>query len=128
MLAELQKAIFTKLSTAVSLTGIPVFDYVPQNTAFPYIKVDNSTAIERSNHSKRGREITTTILVWTQYHGSKQCRELLEKVDKVLDRTSLTVTGFTHVLTYVEFCQVYTQPDGFTQQGVIRVRSIIEES
>ncbi len=124
---ELQKALYVALNSDGTLGAIitGVFDFVPQNTSFPYITVSDMTALDWSGAQFDGMEMTVTIHSWSQAEGSKQVKSIMNEIYRILHNQSLTVVGHEFVNMRFEFSNVLRDPDGFTQHGVQRFRIIL---
>lgn len=129
---ELQKAIFTKLSSA-SITGIDsvsvgVFDHIPSGTTYPYISIGEETAINIGTKAKDGNEHTLTLHVWSQYQGRREIKEIMQSIYTQLHDTAISVTGASLVNIKQEFETTLMEADGITRHGVIRFRAVVFDS
>jgi len=129
---ELQKTVFSALDGASitdyagnSITG--VFDDVPENTAYPYIRVGEETAIDSSAKDKDIFEHTLTIHIWSQYRGNRDIKEIMKQVHDVLHNSSLSVTGASMVNMRQEFQTTLLEGDGITRHGVMRFRAVVSD-
>jgi hypothetical protein len=120
---ELQKAIYSKLSTSLV---IPVYDHVPQGSEYPYIVIGEDTAIEWDTDDSVGSESTLTLHVWTRNRGRKECKEIMDSIYDVLHRCELAVTGYNVVNCAWELAETFVDPDGKTRHGVTRYRIIMD--
>ena len=68
---------------------------------------------------------TINIHIWSQYKGSKECKQIMDKVHDLLHDSSLSVTGFNLINLRFEFSDIMIDPDGVTRHGVMRFRAII---
>lgn len=124
----LQQAIYSKLNGDSNLTstlGCSVFDDVPQGSSFPYITLGEETVTDYSTATDTGGENMVNIHVWSRDHGSKQTKEIMDRVHTLLHDSSLTVTGFNSINNRFEFSDVMRDPDGITRHGIMRFRSVI---
>ena len=124
----LQTSIYSTLSndnTLTSTLSATVHDEVPQGTAFPYVQIGEETAIDYSTKDLVGGEYTVTIHVWSRYKGSKETKEIMDRVHTLLHDNSLSVTGFNLINLRFEFSDILKDPDGVTRHGVMRFRAII---
>ena len=95
---ELQKAVFSALNTGsitdasgAAITG--VFDDVPTDTAYPYIRIGEETISENSSKDNDIFEHTLTIHIWSQYRGRRDIKDIMKQVHDTLHDSSLSVTG-----------------------------------
>ena len=129
---ELQKTVFSALDGASitdyagnAITG--VFDDVPENTAYPYIRVGEETAIDSSAKDKDIFEHTLTIHIWSQYRGNRDIKEIMKQVHDTLHDSSLSVSGASMVNMRQEFQTTLLEGDGITRHGVMRFRAVVSD-
>ena len=70
---ELQKSIFNALDGDSTLQNLvtDVYDFVPENTVFPYVKVGEETSLDNGTKTLQGNEHTLVIHTFSRYRGSK---------------------------------------------------------
>ena len=109
--------------TCVGHTGaVPVRDWVPDATDYPYISIGEDTIAEGPSWSDDQRDCTLTLHVWSRYAGKKQAKQIGGALVTSL-RASLTSTGEWRVQRVnLDLANYYLDPDARTQHGVIRVR------
>ena len=124
----LQTTIYSTLSNDNTLTntlGAGVFDEVVENASYPFVALGEETAIDYSTKDLDGGEFTINIHVWSQYKGSKQTKEIMDRIHDLLHDSSLSVSGFNLANLRFEFSDILRDPDGITSHGVMRFRAII---
>lgn len=123
----LQQAIYTALNVSAMTTDLSctVLDEVKSNQSYPFLTIGEETAIDYSTKDIQGGEFTVNIDVWSQYKGSKECKQIMDKVHDLLHDNSLNVSGFNLINLRFEFSDVLRDPDGVTRHGVMRFRAII---
>lgn len=121
--SNIQQAIYTELATI----GHPVYDHVPQVSAYPYIVIGDDTSIPFDTDASVGSESTLTIHVWSQYRGRLEVKDILEQIYDKLNRADIAVSGCHLVECVAEFQETYLESDGLTRHGVIRFRLIVED-
>ena len=127
---ELQQAIFSELNGDSNLTstlGASIYDDVPDHEAvtLPYVTVGEDTMLDYSTKDLTGSEITTNLHIWSSYRGSKEVKQIMDRVHTLLHDSNLTVTGRNLVNLRAEFSDVLRDPDGITRHGVMRFRAIM---
>ena len=94
-LNPVQTAFFTAIG-GISGLGASVYDYVPQNTAYPYVRIglDDLTAFDTKPVA--GRFCALQVHVFAKAAGSKNAKEIAQKIYAALHRkpSALSVTGF----------------------------------
>ena len=123
----LQQSFFTALnvSAITDTLNCGVFDDVPQNTTYPYIAIGEETVIDYSTKDIDGNESTLNIHVWSQYKGSKETKQIMDKIHDLLHNSNLTVVGHNLINLRFEYSDIMRDPDGITRHGVMRFRAII---
>jgi len=134
----LQKALYDRLTGVAGLTALlsgganSVFDYVKQDSAFPYIVIGEFTAVMDGDKIKTGHEITATIHVFDKGRGRKTTELIMEQIHNAIDRqeSAFTLTGFQVVLSMFEFSDIFIDDDdtNFYPHGVMRFRFNIREA
>lgn len=126
----LQKAIYTRLTSQLST---PVYNHVPQASAFPYVVIGEKTSAPWRGKTDDGQECTITLHVWSNAAGDKECADILVSLYAALDRqeANVSVTGYTLILLECDFTQVLPDygndgdPDHY-YHGVMRMRALIQ--
>lgn len=124
----LQSAIYSALNGDSNLTstlGASVFDDVTEGTSTPFITIGEETATEFDTKDLAGSENTINIHIWSEYKGSKETKQIMDRVHDLLHDSSLSVTGFNLVNMRFEFSDIIRDPDGVTRHGIMRFRAVI---
>ena len=124
----LQSSIYSTLSNDNNLTstlGASVFDDVPENTSYPYIVLGEDTANEYDTKDVNGSTSSLTIHVWSEYKGSKETKQIMDRVHDLLHDSNISVSGFNLINLRFEFSDIMRDPDGITRHGVIRFRAVL---
>ena len=124
---QLQTAIYTALNVSAITTtlGCGVYDEVIEGNTYPFISLGEETTIDYSTMTAVGSETTINIHIWSQYKGSKQTKEIMDKIHDLLHDINLTVTGFNLINLRFEYSDIMRDTDGVTRHGVMRFRAII---
>ena len=125
---ELQKSIFDVInndSTITSTYGANVYDFVPDNSAFPYVKIGEETSVDNGAKTLQGNEHTLVIHIFSQYRGSKEVKNIMARIYALLHESNLSVTGASLVNLRFEFSDVIKENDGLTMHGLQRFRAIV---
>jgi len=122
----LQTTVYNALladATLVSaVTGI--YDFVPEGTAFPYVKVGDQTMVDDGTKNKKGNDFTLMIHTFSRYRGSKEIKEIMSLVYDVLHESSLSVSGAFNNMRF-EFSDIIKENDGLTTHGMQRFRVFV---
>lgn len=122
----LQSSIYTALNVSAITTTLAcgVYDEVVEGNTYPFITLGEETAIDYSTNNLVGAETTINIHVWSRYKGSKQTKQILDKIHDLLHDVSLTVSGVNLINLRFEYSDIMRDPDGITRHGVMRFRAI----
>lgn len=125
---ELQKTIYDTLSGDSTITttyGANVYDYIPDNSAFPYVKVGEETSVDNGTKTLQGNQHTLVIHTFSQYRGSKEVKNIMSRIYALLHESSLSVSGASLVNLRFEFSDVIKENDGLTTHGLQRFRAVV---
>lgn len=130
-MARIQAAVLQRLKADSELSSLVtgVFDYLPEDTLFPYVMVGEATEVPSNAHDRFGRQTAVTLHVWSQYRGYAQALRIADRVTALLDHQPLTIVGLDHVVTRFEFSQTMTDPEppGTIRHVVLRYRVVTEQ-
>tara|TARA_Y100000592_G_C5219867_1_gene198951 strand:- start:34 stop:441 length:408 start_codon:yes stop_codon:yes gene_type:complete len=124
----LQSAIYSTLNGDSNLTstlGAGIFNDVTEGTNTPFVTIGDDTASEYDTKDLDGTETTINIDVWSEYKGSKECKQIMDRIHDLLHDSNISVTGFNLVNLRFEFSDIIRDPDGVTRHGVMRFRAVI---
>ena len=126
----LQKTIFDALDGDSTLQSLvtDVFDFVPENTAFPYVKIGEETSVDNGTKTLQGNEHTLVIHTFSRYRGSKETKEIMSRIYALLHESDLTISGASLVNLRFEFSDVIKENDGLTTHGIQRFRARVFDS
>lgn len=126
-LNEFQKAVYARLSS--QLPTVPIYDYVPANSAFPYIRLGFTTALAADTKTEDAQEFTIQIHIFTKSAGRKDAETIMQNLYTALNKHTLVMTGFSCVFCRCEYSQADVEPqegnNDHYQHGVMRFRSLI---
>lgn len=124
----LQESIYNTLSndnTLTSTLGAGIYDDVIEGATYPWIEIGNETSIDYSTKNISGSQYTVTLHIWSRYAGSKEVKQIMDRLHDLLHDSDITVTGFNLINVRFEFGDIMRDPDGKTRHGVMRFRAII---
>ncbi|WP_259471963.1 DUF3168 domain-containing protein [Streptomyces shenzhenensis] len=126
-----QSAIYARLKGDTALMGMisGVYDYVPEDVAYPFVVIGEATEVPDNRHGGFGRETVVTLHVWSRYQGYAQALRIGARVTALLDHQPLTIEGLDHIVTRFEFSQTLTDPEppGDIRHLVLRYRVVTEQ-
>lgn len=130
---ELQRALFLRLSQDTQLAllmGAPearIFDYVPENTPFPYIQYQLVQSVEDDTSTTHGFACSYQIHVWSQYEGTKEAHAIMERVYNLLhEQYDFDLQMYRLINQRYEFSELMRDPDGQTYHGVMRFKAVLD--
>jgi len=133
MNGAMQTAIYTALTADATLVALVegIYDDHPQDldaqasSAFPYVTIGDDIITPFASDDWSGGTILTQIDVWSRYAGRKEAKAILDRIRVVLDRATLSVTGYEFVTCDFAESFVDLDPDGETRHGVIQFRTLL---
>lgn len=120
-----QQAIYTALNGNISATVYDDVPFLPEGaprTNFPYVVIGEDTAVAWDTDDTLGKEITVTLHVWSRSGGMKQTKDIMGEVYDLLNRASLSISGYSVIDCLCEFTDAFKDADGETRHGVMRFR------
>lgn len=117
-LSAVQKAIYTALS-AVPMT---VYDDVPENAAFPYASIGETSLTDAGNKTGNADDQYETVHVWSRAKGFKECKDMMAAVVKALSGAVYSEQGYGIVFVELDQLTTLRDPDGLTRHGVVRIK------
>jgi hypothetical protein len=129
---DLQTAIFSLLSGDSTLDGLvgnnKIFDNVPQDTAYPYVRIGLESASDVGTKTLDGNVHRVDIEVWSQYRGQKEIKQIMERLYNLFNNSSISVTGCDSVMSYVVNTATIVETDNLTRHGIITVDFTVYDS
>ncbi len=126
---ELHELIYVILTTEASVVDLcpRVFDHVPGEAEFPYIKISVTDSSRRDASCILAAEHSAQVDVWSRAVGSGETYDIAAAVKRALHEANATLTENALAEMAVEAVRVAPDPDGQTTHGIITVRARIEE-
>jgi len=127
---QLQKTVFDTLDGDSNLQSkvSDVYNFVPQNTAYPYVQVGDDSMADNSTKDLDGNIHSIMIHTWSRYRGDKEAKEIMARIYELLHNSSLSVSGASLVNARFETSDILNDPDGITKHGVQRFRFVIYDT
>ena len=127
----LQTAVFARLSADGSLSSkvSGVFDYVPEDASYPYVRIGDTLSVPDNAHGRFGRNFTMTIHTWTRSRGISESAEIARDIIRILDhqQNSLQIEGHNCVMIKWEFHHDLKDPDPEIRHRIDRFRILTEQ-
>lgn len=124
---EFQLSLYGKLTADSTLMALitGVYDYVPQNQAFPFITIGDVAWNDRSSHTTDGYTGDFTIHVWTEAHGRKTNYAIQKRIDELINTGTITISGWNNLSMRRTLTNTLVEADTLTVHGVCRYRIYI---
>tara|TARA_B110000285_G_scaffold190892_1_gene218359 strand:- start:1 stop:402 length:402 start_codon:yes stop_codon:yes gene_type:complete len=128
--SALQQTVFNALDQSSTLQNLvtDVYDFVPESTAFPYVKIGEQTMVDNGTKDKKGSDFTIEVHTFSRYRGSVEIKNIMSVVYDILHESSLSVSGASLVNMRFEFSDIIKENDGLTTHGVQRFRVFVLSS
>ena len=126
---EFQKAVYAQLTGDSTLMAMVtgVYDYVQEETAYPYITIGNITGSEWTTLATSGVQVALTVEVFTRDRGRKTAADIIQRVHELLHDANLAVTGKTLVNLYFDSSDITLGRDGLSYQGNAVFKASIQD-
>jgi hypothetical protein len=119
----LQKSLYEHLKNNVVLKSLitGIFDYVQEGQDLPYITMGEVSIRDWSAKNFSGEQHLLEFHIWTAHRGSKEVREISEKLHSVLENANISVGTDHHLLglNFTFFENFYDEKNQI-QHGIIR--------
>ena len=121
-----QTSVYNALNGNSSLTSSVsgIYDFVPESTTFPYVKVGDQTMVDEGTKNKKGSDFTLIVHTFSRYRGSKEIKEIMSLVYDILHESSLSISGAMNNMRF-EFSDIIKESDGLTTHGVQRFKTFV---
>ena len=128
--STLRRTVFNALDQSSTLQNLvtDVYDFVPESTAFPYVKIGEQTMVDDGTKDKKGSDFTIEVHTFSRYRGSVEIKNIMSVVYDILHESSLSVSGASLVNMRFEFSDIIKENDGLTTHGVQRFRVFVLSS
>ena len=128
--SALQQTVFNALDQSSTLQNLvtDVYDFVPEGTAFPYVKIGEQTMVDNGTKDKKGSDFTIEVHTFSRYRGSVEIKNIMSVVYDILHESSLSVSGASLINMRFEFSDIIKENDGLTTHGVQRFRVFVLSS
>tara|TARA_R100001163_G_scaffold59257_1_gene47945 strand:+ start:279 stop:680 length:402 start_codon:yes stop_codon:yes gene_type:complete len=128
--SALQQTVFNALDQSSTLQNLvtDVYDFVPEGTAFPYVKIGEQTMVDNGTKNKQGTDFTIEVHTFSRYRGSVEIKNIMSVVYDILHESSLSVSGADLINMRFEFSDIIKENDGITTHGVQRFRVFVLSS
>lgn len=126
---EIHRSVRAALVGSTDVTdvvGPRVYDAVPPEPTFPYLKVAVGDANEDDDGCGKAWTVSVTVHAWSRVVGTIQAKELNAAIRTALDGVS-SATGFAVDYVQFQFARVLDNPDGRTTQGVVNFEIGVSE-
>ena len=129
---EVQKEIYSLLNSDTELVALigsdKVFDFVPDNTPFPYVTIYIMPFTDRGNATNEGLACEFQISVWYQPGGRNSgvgnlpVQLIQKRIDDLLQNNKLCINGWNTLQLRRTYIDIMTDIDNVTKHGIQRFR------
>lgn len=121
-----QTAIFTTLKNGLT-AGVKVYDAVPQKSSYPYVVIDNMTALEMDALVESRDDRFMYLSIWSQYKGQKEVLGIISEIVALLHRKKLSMSEGKMIDCFCASRQTMRDADNMTFQGAVKLRIRTEQ-
>lgn len=119
------KALYEFLSENIET---PVYDYVPQDAALPFVTLGAVNVEDKSTKSEDMTHVSVQVHLWSDYKGRYEINNLAEEIINLLGNNQLDLTGdgFYANAQGVDFYETYPEDEsGFN--GVLTFEMLVQD-
>lgn len=120
--AAVQKAVYEALQSI----SADVYDYVNQETEYPYVVIDTQGSMNDDPLDSRRDERYMLLSVWSRYKGQKEVLDIMTEIDTALHNKSLPMDTGTMVICRVLDKDTTRDSDNETFMGRVKLRIVTE--
>lgn len=86
-MADIQTALYQRLTAPGADLGAAVYDYVPEGdaAAWPYVTIGEAIETPANAHDYLGRDTTIYLHVWSRYRGFAEANGVANRLTALLD-------------------------------------------
>lgn len=127
-MTEAQKTIFETLSQDAALQTLlgttpsqpKVYDSVPDNEPYPFVKIAIKPMSDRANHDWDGVQFQYQVDVWYRApgQGDLKVQQIQQRIDELLHNQDICIDGWNVVVHRRSTVDILDEPDGRTKHGV----------
>jgi len=126
---ELRKAIYARLTTAIS--GTPVYSYVPPESNMPYIVIGEISATDAGTKTMDTLDYEVTIHAFDKGEGSSVTIDgLVKEIYDALQWYDLSITGYTAIKCHLDVFNIMQQGEiaDYYWHGVLRFTVTVQDA
>lgn len=114
ILRDIRNVIYGALTGDTALMGkiTGVLDIVNEQQTYPYITIGDMKAGILNCFGRDGKKITNTIHIWSNTSTYEEALSIFEDVERILDDSTLTITGNTVVDVDFESVETIAEDSG----------------
>jgi hypothetical protein len=125
----LQAAVYAALTADAQLDALidgRVYDFVPNETAFPFVSFGPVNAGDWSTLTTAGAETFFVLDFWSRKPGRVQAQAMMARAYSALHAQTLILSGHAVAVLRIADSRVIRDPDGVTTHGVMRFRALTQ--
>lgn len=124
-----QAALHAALEADAPLMGTVtgVFDFVPPQTAFPYVTLGEMRVTDVSTVECTLRQVEPVLHVYSRSKGRREVSDIMEKLHARLHNGALPIAGYTLVSLRFAGSDIVQERDGNTYHGRMRFSAVVQK-
>lgn len=120
--------LFTELVKGGSLIR-KIFDFVPDDSPYPYVRLELKPWNDRGNHTKEGWQGELQVSVFNRGNrGDKDTQAIQNRIDELLHSQHICVEGWNNLNLRRTFVNIIVLEDNVTLFGIQRFNLLIGEN
>lgn len=121
-MAEPSKALHKALLAKLNELSTPVYDGVPQGTAYPYVTIDSYVSSKADHLRERLDERSIYLTVWSEARGQGEVMGIIGEIHALLHNARLSLDTGSVVSVQVDQHAPRRDADNVTFMGFVTLR------
>jgi len=130
--SQLQKAVYSRLTTNALTSGYKTFVYVPAedktiDISMPYNVIKGLVGGRSASFTTRDTEAEENVIeihTWSDYKGDKECAEMQNNIIQAITGSALSIDGYDSpylaLFEYGDIIEDDTEPAKIVRHGILR--------
>lgn len=107
-----------------------IYDYVPQESKYPYAVIGFDPQTDRGSHTTEGWTMPLRINTWSRKpnRGRSQLQDIQARIDFLLHKQDICIEGWNIINLRRDSCHIIQDMDSVTYQGIQTFNLLIGEA
>jgi len=108
-----------------SIVGDRIYNNVPQDTVYPYIKATSGSIAVLGDKSEQVFSQILSFNCWSEHHGDKECFEIMDYINCILtNKTIISGQDVSTICLNIESIDTFIEQNGNIHHSVLKMKHI----